>query len=204
VNIRKIPLSQIRENDYNPNRMPEALFEALLNSIRDHGYIQPIVVRKVREGYEIVDGAHRFRVLKVLGREAVECVVVSDDETAAKLRTLTMNRLRGRPDNFGVAKILESFGRPEIERYLAYTSEEREELGALLASPPEISLPRAPVRPMPVVVEFLMPRGDAAKVEQALRATGEESRNEGLLTICECYLNRRGEDSRRDTRPAER
>jgi ParB family chromosome partitioning protein len=189
MKVEKIPLSEIRENDYNPNRMAPELFEALVASIRDHGFVQPIVVRRAGRGYEIVDGAHRFRALKSLGHEHADCVVVEDGEHEAHLRTLMMNRLRGQMDNFSVARILKGFKRPEIERYLAYTSKQREEFKELLERAPKLNLPEILLKPTPVVVEFLMSRKDAASVEKAIRATGEESRNKALLAICRHFLH---------------
>ncbi len=225
MKIEKIPLSKIRENSYNPNTMPEAVFESLVASIRDHGYVQPIIVRRLRviarsgsdaaisrdeiasspasppsrndrraplPCYEIVDGAHRFRALKKLGRRRAECVVVEDGAEAAKLRTLTMNRLRGKANNFDMAKILEGFKPDDIERYLAFGRKERRELETLLERTPPLKLSELQVEPMPVVVEFLMAREEAAEVEQALRGADEESRSKALLAICRFYVDCEG------------
>lgn len=187
MKIETIALADIHENDYNPNRMPEDLFESLLASIRDLGYMQPIIVRPHDDGYQIVDGAHRFRALKQLGHTRAECVVVEDDEDAAKLRTLTMNRLRGRMDNFDVAKILKNY-RPEIaQRYLAYTEKHRQEMKTLLERVRNVRLPRIAYEISQVVVEFLLRRAQADKVKQAIAATGED-RNKAIVTICENYL----------------
>ena len=198
MKIETIPLTAIRENGYNPNHMAPELFESLVNSIRDHGFVQPIVVRKAGDGYEIVDGAHRYRALRRLGRADADCVVVEDDREMARLRTLVMNRLRGRMDNFGVAKILKNYRPGVIERYLAYEEKHRLELRELLVRVPKVRLSSVDVRPLPVVVEFLVSRGDASKVEKALRATGAESRNEALLIVCSSYAEerRRGRDAK--------
>jgi ParB-like chromosome segregation protein Spo0J len=186
MKVETIPIGEIRENSYNPNRMEPEMFEALVNCIRDHGFVQPLVVRKKGSGYEIVDGAHRFRALEKLGRTEAECVVVTDEAQMARLRTLAMNRLRGRMDYFGVSKMLEGMRRPAIEKYLAYTKKHSAEMRELMKRTPVVRMPPAPRTP--VVVEFLMTRDDAAEVRQALAATGEESRNESLLKICRFYL----------------
>ncbi len=210
MKLEVIPLAQIRENDYNPNRMPDEIFESLIASIRDHGYVQPVIIRRAEPcskaekavlcphisphiSYVVVDGAHRLRALHHLGRTEAACIVVKDDEHAAKLRTLTMNRLRGRMDNFDVAKILERFPRPEIKKYLAYTQKERRELRGLLARLPKPDLPKIPPVRTPVVEEFLLSREQSATLTKALRATGQEPRARALMTICEQYLERDGE-----------
>jgi len=54
--------------------------EELANSIKADGVIQPIVVRKVEDKYEIIAGERRFRASKLAGLEKVPVVVknVSD------------------------------------------------------------------------------------------------------------------------------
>lgn len=187
MKIETIALADIRENDYNPNRMEPELFKSLLASIRDLGYVQPIIVRPLGGGYQIVDGAHRFRALKKLKRTHAECVIVEDAPDAAKLRTLTMNRLRGRMDNFDVAKILKNYRAEVAERYLAYTKKHREEMKTLLERVRNVKLPKIAYEMMHVAIEFLLTRAQADKVKEALDVVGE-SRNKAIITICEQYL----------------
>lgn len=48
----------------------------LVASIRDLGLLQPLVVRKKVDGYEIISGERRFRAMKKLGRDRVPCIVL--------------------------------------------------------------------------------------------------------------------------------
>jgi ParB family chromosome partitioning protein len=66
----ELAIDRIRPNPYQPRREmgPEAL-EDLARSIEANGLLQPIVVRPVADGFEIVAGERRFRALQRLGWE---------------------------------------------------------------------------------------------------------------------------------------
>ena len=61
LNVQNIPIDKLTPNPWNPNRVSDEMMVKLKNTIKRHGYIQPIIVRVKGEGYEIVDGEHRFR-----------------------------------------------------------------------------------------------------------------------------------------------
>lgn len=63
----------------------EAIFR-LADSIRNHGLIQPLTVRKTEKGYELIAGERRLRALKILGENEVPCVISNvDNEESAHL-----------------------------------------------------------------------------------------------------------------------
>jgi ParB family chromosome partitioning protein len=68
ASISKIPISKIVKNPYQPRKTfdPEAL-EELTESIKLHGVIQPITVRKVEDGYELIAGERRLRASQLAG-----------------------------------------------------------------------------------------------------------------------------------------
>lgn len=62
----------------------EALGE-LANSIKTHGLIQPILVRKVKEKYEIIAGERRWRASKSAGLKEISCILKEiNEEKSAK------------------------------------------------------------------------------------------------------------------------
>lgn len=75
-NIQHVAVRQLRPNPYQPRKTfaPEALAE-LSESIRQHGMIQPILVRKSLHGYEIVAGERRWRAAKMAEMKTVPVVV---------------------------------------------------------------------------------------------------------------------------------
>ncbi|MFC5529585.1 ParB/RepB/Spo0J family partition protein [Cohnella yongneupensis] len=74
--IVEIPLSQLRANPYQPRKtFDEDAIKDLAESIREHGVIQPIVVRQALRGYEIIAGERRFRASQLLGNPTIPAVV---------------------------------------------------------------------------------------------------------------------------------
>jgi ParB family chromosome partitioning protein len=74
--IVEIPLPQLRANPYQPRKtFDEDAIKDLAESIREHGVIQPIVVRQALRGYEIIAGERRFRASQLLGNATIPAVV---------------------------------------------------------------------------------------------------------------------------------
>lgn len=83
---------QLNVNDIFPNRQqPRTIFNDekivdLANSIKEHGVIQPIIVRKVDEGYELIAGERRFRATKSLEIDKIPAIIREyDDVTTASV-----------------------------------------------------------------------------------------------------------------------
>ncbi|WP_141540285.1 ParB/RepB/Spo0J family partition protein [Bacillus cereus] len=74
--IQEIVLTELRPNPYQPrkNFQKEAIQE-LAASIKEHGILQPLIVRKSIKGYEIVAGERRYRAAKEARLEKVPAVV---------------------------------------------------------------------------------------------------------------------------------
>jgi len=75
-----------------PNRQqPRTIFNdekisELAESIKEHGIIQPIVVRKIAHGYELITGERRFRATKLLALETIPAIIRNyDDVTTASV-----------------------------------------------------------------------------------------------------------------------
>ena len=54
----------VKANDYNPNKVAPPEMKLLKHSIKMDGYTQPIVVDKISDGFEVIDGFHRSKVGK--------------------------------------------------------------------------------------------------------------------------------------------
>lgn len=76
-----IAVGEIVPNKFQPRRVfdPEALDE-LAQSIKQHGVIQPVLVRKVAGGYELVAGERRWRAAQQAGLAAIPAVVRDYDD----------------------------------------------------------------------------------------------------------------------------
>lgn len=74
--VIEIPLNQLRANPYQPRKsFEEDAIRELAESIREHGVVQPIIVRSVLKGYEIIAGERRFRASQFCGNTTIPAVV---------------------------------------------------------------------------------------------------------------------------------
>ena len=83
----QIEIAQIRPSPFQPRRIfvKEAL-EELAASIREHGVLEPLLVRKVDEGYELIAGERRWRASQEAGLKQVPVVLrVASDREALEL-----------------------------------------------------------------------------------------------------------------------
>ncbi len=81
---RQVPISEIRPNPRQPRRyFNAAKIVELSESIRNQGLLQPLVVRKIPQGYELILGERRFRAAQRAQLERVPVIVkeVSDAES---------------------------------------------------------------------------------------------------------------------------
>ncbi len=83
--IIEIPVEEIIPNRFQPRLTfdVEALNE-LANSIKEHGIIQPLVVRRIQDKFEIIAGERRYKAATLVGMQKVPCIVMNlnDNESA--------------------------------------------------------------------------------------------------------------------------
>lgn len=76
--VQDIQLSTIKANPYQPRKtFDETKLDDLAGSIKNHGVLQPIVVRKSITGYTIVVGERRFRASQRAGKSHIPAIVKS-------------------------------------------------------------------------------------------------------------------------------
>ena len=80
-----LPISQVESCSAQPRKQfdPDALAD-LADSIRQHGVIQPLTVRKLQSGYyQIIAGERRWRAARMAGLSEVPCIVIEADDRKA-------------------------------------------------------------------------------------------------------------------------
>ena len=103
-NIKKVPVEKIQANDYNPNKVATKEMQLLYTSIKEDGYTMPIVCYYDKEidKYIVVDGFHRYRVIKehkdIYNREGgcLPVSVIDKDINDRMASTIRHNRARGK------------------------------------------------------------------------------------------------------------
>lgn len=119
--INLVNVSKIRTNPNQPRRNFDLdALEALKSSIDRRGLIQPITVRQIPGGYELISGERRLRVIKDLKWEEVPAYVIEVDSDAEMLElAIVENVLR---EDLNPIEIANSYNRL-IEEY-RYTQEQ--------------------------------------------------------------------------------
>ena len=99
-------LKDMKPAPYNPRKMTKEEFEKLKRSIKEFGYVEPIIINK-RTG-NIVGGNQRYRALMELYGENYNAKVVEIDIPEDKEKTLNiaLNRISGTWDEAALAQIL--------------------------------------------------------------------------------------------------
>lgn len=79
--VTEVDIQDLRPNPYQPRKhFPEETLAELTQSIKEHGIVQPLVVRKTIKGYEIVAGERRFRAAKQAKLSRVPVVIKAFDD----------------------------------------------------------------------------------------------------------------------------
>ncbi len=93
----ELPLDKIRANPFQPRRnFDPAGLEELVQSIRQHGLLQPVVVRAQGDGYELVSGERRLRAFRELGRALIPSIIRADVSDAQMLELALVENLQRR------------------------------------------------------------------------------------------------------------
>lgn len=107
MEFRKINIDQLKHAEYNPRKdlkPGDSEFEKIRNSITEFGYCEPIILNS---DLTIVGGHQRAKVLKELGYQEVDCVVIDIDKTKEKALNIALNKISGEWDSESLAKLLD-------------------------------------------------------------------------------------------------
>jgi ParB family chromosome partitioning protein len=89
--VRNIPVDKVTPNPNQPRlAMDKAGLEDLTNSVREHGVLQPILVRPQPNGhYQLIAGERRWRAAQGAGMQAIPALIEEiDDETALEISVI--------------------------------------------------------------------------------------------------------------------
>lgn len=93
--VMQIPVDEIEPSPYQPRTIfDEERIDELCQTIRMHGIIQPVVVRRTGRFYELVAGERRLRAVKKLGLSSIPAVIRDMDDSQAAAASLIENLQR--------------------------------------------------------------------------------------------------------------
>lgn len=114
-NLTLVPIGEISPNPYQPRRdFDEIRLTELADSIKQYGVLQPIVVRRYNDGYQLVTGERRWRASQLAGLRTVPAVVrdYSDIEMTAVALVENLQRENLNPIEEAIAyrRLIDEFG----------------------------------------------------------------------------------------------
>jgi len=110
-----LPARSIRPNPNQPRKVfrTEALDE-LSDSIRRHGILQPLTVRRVDTGYELIAGERRLRAAQQAGITDIPCIIMKMDDresgVAAMIENLQRQDLDFIEEAQGISRLVQDWG----------------------------------------------------------------------------------------------
>lgn len=113
--IRKIPLSEVHPCSFQPRKdfAPEAI-QDLAASIKEQGIVQPLLVRKSADGYELIAGERRWRAAQVVGLSEVPVIIREATDAQllelALIENLQRENLNPIEEALGYNQLLGQFG----------------------------------------------------------------------------------------------
>ena len=115
-NVSTLRVAEIEPNRDQPRKnFDDSAIAALADSIREHGMLQPILVRPLENGsYQIVAGERRWRAARMLGLEEVPVTIraMTDQETMqiALIENLQRENLNPIEEALGYQELMDQFG----------------------------------------------------------------------------------------------
>ena len=109
-----LPARTIRPNPAQPRKIfrEEALGE-LAESIRQHGILQPLSVRRVGNGYELIAGERRLRAAQMAGLTEIPCIIMNMDDRESGMAAMVENLQRQDLDFVeeaqGISRLMETW-----------------------------------------------------------------------------------------------
>lgn len=93
--LQELKITEVMPNKDQPRKsFDEEKLKSLADSVKEHGLIQPIVVRKSAEGYVIIAGERRWRAAKLAGLKKIPVLIKDYDDLTMKEIALIENLQR--------------------------------------------------------------------------------------------------------------
>ncbi len=113
--VSKLAAANIQYNPYQPRKQfDEEELKALTESIKTHGVLQPLVVRAIADGYQLIAGERRLRAAQAAGLAEVPVHVVAFDDQqvfeAALVENIQRSDLNAIEKAQGFKEYLDKFG----------------------------------------------------------------------------------------------
>ena len=168
IKIVLVEIEKIKKAGYNPRLISKEQFEALVKSLREFGFVEPVVLNKRKEKELVMVGGHqRLEAAKRIGLKEVPAIIVSLSLEKEKLLNLALNRIKGDWNKEKLAVVISELSKKE-EMDLSIAGFYPEEVDRLMKKMLDDT--------KPIAQDFDAQIRLASKVEKLLRAALVEGR----------------------------
>lgn len=130
LKVVDIPVENLIPDEDNPNEMDEAMFDLLVEEIREQGFDEPVLVRKhpkQKGNYQIGSGHHRVKAAAVCGMQSVPCVIKEWSDKDQKFALTKRNVMHGDLNKAKLAKLYKDLVKTEkdpvqLQRKLGFSN----------------------------------------------------------------------------------
>lgn len=118
--LTSLPVDSVERNPFQPRRVfDDEKITEMAASIKERGLLQPILVRSVPGGYQLIAGERRLRATKLAGLAEIPCIIIQADDAQTLELALIENLQR---ENLN--PIEEARGYDELSSHFNFTQEE--------------------------------------------------------------------------------
>jgi ParB-like chromosome segregation protein Spo0J len=104
LEVEEVPIDRLRPDPVNPRRISDPELDALERSLRECGFVEPVVAR--REDRTVIGGHQRLLAGRRLGLATVPVVWLDISVEQARLLGLALNKISGTWDDARLARLL--------------------------------------------------------------------------------------------------
>ncbi len=173
--------------------------------IGQKGLCEPIIVRSRDDGYEIVDGEHRWQICRDLGWEEIPCIVQEYSDTEAKLKTLQLNYMRGSVLPIKLAHLIHDLNKEttleDLAKHLPYEEPQLQDSLELLKLPEGygkelVTKAQDEEKELPSVISFVVYQKQLELVDNAISIASKllpegtkNAKAHALSQICSYFID---------------
>jgi ParB/RepB/Spo0J family partition protein len=198
--LMEIEVARLEPNPWNPNRMSDEMLHKLKAYVKREGLVEPIVVRPLNDGYQILGGYHRWKIAKELGYETVPCAVVDLDDRRAKILSVNLNEMKGQSVSSLLSELVHDLSQEltleDLESQLPYSEAELKDALDVMKIPDGLEayldeeVAKAE-RERPHILSFVVEDVETVEkaIEKASQAGGGLTRGKALVELARAYLS---------------
>ena len=107
MEVTNVAIKDLKPNDKNPRRITKSEMQKLMRSIREFGFVDPVIVNKNKTRYNTIVGGHqRVEAAKKLNMKEVPVTYVDMSEEKESLLNIALNEISGEWDDDKLLELL--------------------------------------------------------------------------------------------------